>query len=230
MAGDVGGVRGDGSGGDPARGAATDRADAAAVDLAALPPDARAAATEPGSPLPRFWAAIKRLPRYARVAAALVADPAVPVKSKVMLGAGGLYLASPIDLVPGVIPVAGQLDDLYVLLRALRQALHSAPPDVSARHLHAVSLTMRDVEDDIRSMEETALWLVRRGARAGGSAASRGLATGRRVASGGLRLGRAVAEDGLRRLRRDRGEPAAPGALPEGDRDTREPEGQSERR
>ena len=153
----------------------------------ALSAEAERAAAEPGSPLPRFWEAIKRLPRYARVAASLIADPEVPKRSKLMLGAGGLYLASPIDLVPGVIPVAGQLDDLYVLLRALRQALHSAPPEVASRHLHRVDLTMAHVEGDIRAIEETTIWLVRKGISAGGRAASRGIDVGGRVATDGWR-------------------------------------------
>lgn len=140
----------------------------------ALSAEAGEAAAQPGSPLPRFWDAIKRLPRYARVAAALIADPEVPKRSKVALGVGGLYLVSPIDLVPGIIPVAGQLDDLYVLLRALKQALHSAPAEVSARHLHNVDLTMAHVEADIKVIEETTVWLVRRGVNAGGRAATNG--------------------------------------------------------
>ena len=139
----------------------------------ALSAEASEAAAQPGSPLPRFWDAIKRLPRYARVAASLIADPEVPKRSKVALGVGGLYLVSPIDLVPGIIPVAGQLDDLYVLLRALRQALHSAPAEVSARHLHNVDLTMAHVEADIKVIEETTVWLVRRGVNAGGRAATK---------------------------------------------------------
>ncbi len=138
----------------------------------AISDEAHEAAAQPGSPLPRFWNAIKRLPRYARVAAALIADPEVPKRSKVALGVGGLYLVSPIDLVPGIIPVAGQLDDLYVLLRALRQALHSAPAEVSARHLHDVDLTMAHVEADITVIEETTVWLVRRGVSAGSRAAT----------------------------------------------------------
>lgn len=137
-----------------------------------LTPDARDAA-QPGSPLPRFWEAASRLPRYAMVAAALIRDPAVPKRSKAALGAGGLYLASPIDLVPGVIPVVGQLDDIYVLLRALRQALHSSPPEVAAGHLHRYDLTMASVEGDIRLMEETTVWLVRRGLQTGNRAATR---------------------------------------------------------
>ena len=138
----------------------------------ALSAEASEAAAQPGSPLPRFWEAIKRLPRYAKVAATLIADPDVPKRSKVALGVGGLYLVSPIDLVPGIIPVAGQLDDLYVLLRALRQALHSAPAEVSARHLHNVDLTMAHVEADIKVIEETTVWLVRRGVNAEGLAAT----------------------------------------------------------
>lgn len=139
-----------------------------------LTAEAQEAAARPGSPLPRFWEAIKRLPRYARVAAALVQDPDVPKRSKVALGVGWLYLASPVDLVPGVIPIAGQLDDLYVLLRALRQALHSAPAEVSARHLHRVDLTMAHVEADIKVIEETTVWLIRQGIDRGGRVASSG--------------------------------------------------------
>ncbi len=150
----------------------------------AISAEAQAAAEQPDSPLPRFWDAIKRLPRYARVAAALIADPEVPKRSKVALGVGGLYLVSPIDLVPGIIPVAGQLDDLYVLLRALRQALHNAPAEVSARHLHKVDLSMANVEADIKVIEETTVWLVRRGVNAGGRAATKGWQRLRRLVPG----------------------------------------------
>ncbi len=167
----------------------------------ALSAEAREAAEQPGSPLPRFWEAIKRLPRYARVAAALIADPAVPKRSKVALGVGGLYLASPIDLVPGIIPVAGQLDDLYVLLRALRQALHSAPADVSARHLHRVDLTMAHVEADIRAIEETTVWLVRQGVNAGGRAATKGYYAGSQAATKGFKAGSEAATKGWQRVR-----------------------------
>ena len=45
------------------------------------------------------------------------------------LVAGAVYLVSPIDLVPGFIPVAGQLDDAVAVLLALRLALGGLPPD-----------------------------------------------------------------------------------------------------
>lgn len=154
-------------------------------EIMPLTPEAERAANEPGSPLPRFWAGIKRLPKYARVAASLIGDGDVPKRSKVALGIGGAYAFSPIDLVPGVIPVAGQLDDLYVLLRALRQALHAAPPEVSARHLHAVNLTMADVEGDIKAIEDTTVWLIRKGIERGSEVAAVGWQKGSVAATAG---------------------------------------------
>ena len=55
----------------------------------------------------------------------LLRHPEVPRSSKILLAAVVPYLASPIDLVPDFIPVAGQLDDAvlvaYVLRRVLRK-------------------------------------------------------------------------------------------------------------
>ena len=43
-----------------------------------------------------------------------------------------LYLLSPIDLVPGIIPLLGQLDDLFVMLGALRFTLNHIDPAIAA--------------------------------------------------------------------------------------------------
>jgi uncharacterized membrane protein YkvA (DUF1232 family) len=53
----------------------------------------------------------------------LLADPAVPRSSKLLLGGLVAYLASPIDLVPDFVPVAGQLDDALVVALVLRAVL-----------------------------------------------------------------------------------------------------------
>ena len=50
----------------------------------------------------------------------LLSDPRVPRRRKLLLWALLLYLASPVDLVPDFIPVAGQLDDAAVVALALR--------------------------------------------------------------------------------------------------------------
>ena len=53
----------------------------------------------------------------------LLADPRVPAWRKALLACVVVYLASPIDLVPDFIPVAGQLDDAIVVALALRLVL-----------------------------------------------------------------------------------------------------------
>src|SRR5690349_15989756 len=56
----------------------------------------------------------------------LSGDPAVPRRSKVLLGGLVAYLASPIDLVPDFVPFAGQLDDALVVALVLRAVLRSS--------------------------------------------------------------------------------------------------------
>lgn len=119
---------------------------------------ARHAAPERPSVEP-MWKLIKRLPRYARLSAALVRDSRVPGSAKAMLAIGGLYLVSPIDFVPGLIPVAGQLDDLYVVLTGLRQAIRMSPDDVIDEHFTAVDLQRSSVDEDLTTIRD----FVRRG-------------------------------------------------------------------
>jgi uncharacterized membrane protein YkvA (DUF1232 family) len=58
----------------------------------------------------------------------LIADPQTPRRHKVLLGALVAYLALPFDLVPDVIPVAGQLDDALLVALVLRVVLRGAGP------------------------------------------------------------------------------------------------------
>ena len=55
----------------------------------------------------------------------LVRDPRVPRRDKLLLGALAAYLAFPLDLVPDVIPVAGQLDDAILVALVLRRVLRA---------------------------------------------------------------------------------------------------------
>jgi uncharacterized membrane protein YkvA (DUF1232 family) len=57
-------------------------------------------------------------------------DPRVPRRAKVAIIAAGLYVASPIDLIPESIPVIGPLDDIVVAALALRYAGRRVPRDV----------------------------------------------------------------------------------------------------
>jgi uncharacterized membrane protein YkvA (DUF1232 family) len=64
----------------------------------------------------------------------LLGDPRVPRARKALLAAALVYLASPIDLVPDFVPVAGQLDDAVVVALALRTLLAGAHADLLTEH------------------------------------------------------------------------------------------------
>jgi uncharacterized membrane protein YkvA (DUF1232 family) len=57
-------------------------------------------------------------------------NPQVPRKAKIAVIIAGLWVASPIDLIPEFIPVIGPLDDLVVVALCLRYAGRQIPPDV----------------------------------------------------------------------------------------------------
>ncbi len=62
----------------------------------------------------------------------LARDRRVPRRTRLWLGAAGVYLASPIDLIPDFIPVIGQVDDVAVAGLALRAAVRAAGPALAA--------------------------------------------------------------------------------------------------
>lgn len=57
-------------------------------------------------------------------------DPRVPTRAKLAVLLAGLWLLSPIDLLPEFLPVIGPLDDVLVIALALRYAARSVPRGV----------------------------------------------------------------------------------------------------
>jgi uncharacterized membrane protein YkvA (DUF1232 family) len=57
----------------------------------------------------------------------LRSDPRVPRRAKVVVALAGLWLLSPIDLLPEFLPVIGPLDDVLVVALALRYAARQVP-------------------------------------------------------------------------------------------------------
>ena len=160
-----------------------------------------AGAEPPGAnphPVARLGATVRRLPRYLALARALAGDPALPRWRKAALGASLVYLASPIDLVPGLIPVAGQLDDLAAVLLGLRVALRGCTPEMAAAHLAAAGLAEGDIGRDLAIVRAAAGWIAGRVARTTarlGGVALRGFAKAARAgAVGAARLSRAAAK------------------------------------
>jgi uncharacterized membrane protein YkvA (DUF1232 family) len=131
------------------------------------------AASEASRELKRFWEAVKHLPAYVRLATALVRDPEVPRSAKVVLGIGGGYALSPIDLVPGIIPVVGQMDDIYAMLTALQQSLKRMPDDVAVRHLAAAGIPRAQIDEDLAAVRDLAKFAVVETVKIGGKALGR---------------------------------------------------------
>lgn len=151
---------------------------AASDTLASVDESAAEVAIVPGSApgpekdemLAEFWETVKRLPSYVRLATLMARDPQVPRSSKALLVAGTAYTVTPIDFVPGVIPVAGQLDDLYVLLTALRQAIRACPDEIVEAHLIATGVTAASIDADLalvrKMVRRGVAWTVRNGGKA----------------------------------------------------------------
>lgn len=57
-------------------------------------------------------------------------DPRVPRRAKIAVLVAGVWVASPIDLIPEFLPVIGPLDDVVVVALALRYAARQVPSDV----------------------------------------------------------------------------------------------------
>lgn len=67
------------------------------------------------------------LPNCVRLARRLRAHPDVPRRAKVAVTFAGLWVLSPIDLIPEFLPVVGPLDDVVVVALALRYAARTVP-------------------------------------------------------------------------------------------------------
>jgi len=70
--------------------------------------------------LPACVTAVRRLRRH----------PAVPRRARAALVVAGLWVLSPIDLIPEFLPVIGPLDDVLVVALALRYAARRVPREV----------------------------------------------------------------------------------------------------
>jgi len=116
----------------------------------------------------RRWVkeAVLALPRMVKLIARLIRDPRVPTRAKAFALVSVGYVLSPIDIIPDVIPVIGETDDVLVVVLALNQLIRAAG--------HDVVLELWDGPQDILEIVEHAVdfaaglvparlsWLVRR--------------------------------------------------------------------
>jgi len=134
-------------------------------------------------PRERFGALVRRMPRYARLSWNLSRHPKVTGRRRMALIGAAVYLVSPIDLVPGFIPVAGQLDDAAAVLIAIGIALRSMQPAERAVALAEVGLVASDIDDDLRTIGASYRWMGRTGMKLGKRAVVGVVRGGRRVSA-----------------------------------------------
>ncbi len=93
---------------------------------------------------------VRRLPKYAKLSWLLLRDPHLSAKHRAALIAALGYSISPIDAVPGIIPVIGQLDDLAVVLFAVLWILRTMPSGTAESYLKQSGLDIDTLETDLR--------------------------------------------------------------------------------
>lgn len=77
---------------------------------------------------------LRLLPDVLRLVGRLARDPTVPRGVRVRLWLLLGYLASPVDLVPDIVPVVGYADDVLMVVVVLRSVLRRCGPEAVERH------------------------------------------------------------------------------------------------
>lgn len=82
----------------------------------------------------RLAESLRLLPDLLRLVARLARDRGLPRGVRLRLWALLAYLASPLDLVPDVVPVLGYADDAVLVVLVLRTVVRRAGPAAVRRH------------------------------------------------------------------------------------------------
>ena len=104
-------------------------------------------------------ALLRALPDVARLIAGLVADPRLPRPAKIALVAAAVYLASPVDLVPDVIPFLGYVDDVLLAAVLLDGILSYVDRALVLRYWPGSAASLETLA---RVAHRLALWVPRR--------------------------------------------------------------------
>ncbi len=82
--------------------------------------------------------AITQVARTFQLVWRLMNDPRVPILPKLIVPAVIVYVVSPIDLIPDMIPILGQADDVGVIFFGIRLFIEMCPPDIVMEHRRAL--------------------------------------------------------------------------------------------
>jgi uncharacterized membrane protein YkvA (DUF1232 family) len=78
---------------------------------------------------------VLHLPNFVRLFLGLLTDRRVSGWAKLLFLAGAVYAVTPLDFLPDLMPVLGQLDDLTVFVLACRTFIGAIPGDVVQEHV-----------------------------------------------------------------------------------------------
>jgi len=87
---------------------------------------------------------IAELPRFLRLLWGLITDARVPILDKLLVAGAIAYIVTPVDLIPDFIPFLGEVDDVYLLVLALRRLLQNAGRTVLLSHWTGDPADLRD--------------------------------------------------------------------------------------
>ncbi|HWR61708.1 MAG TPA: DUF1232 domain-containing protein [Clostridia bacterium] len=102
-----------------------------------------------------IFSIIEKLPSYSKLLFKLYRSKGISRRHKLTLSAGIAYSLSPIDIIPGIIPVAGQLDNLLVMLRCLEKVLDKTDPEITGPYLEEAGIKPEEIKEDIRLVKHT---------------------------------------------------------------------------
>lgn len=85
------------------------------------------------------------LPRFLKLLWGLVLDARVSMVDKLLVGGAIAYIVMPLDLIPDFIPFLGEVDDVYLLVLALRRLMENAGRAVLLAHWSGDPAELRDL-------------------------------------------------------------------------------------
>jgi uncharacterized membrane protein YkvA (DUF1232 family) len=88
---------------------------------------------------------IGELPRFLRLLWGLVTDHRVALVDKLLLAGAIAYIVAPIDLIPDFIPFLGEVDDVYLLVLAVRRLMENAGRTVLMAHWTGDPAALREM-------------------------------------------------------------------------------------
>jgi uncharacterized membrane protein YkvA (DUF1232 family) len=102
------------------------------------------------------------LPRFVALLGRMLLDPEVSGMDKLLVGAAVAYVVSPIDILPDIIPVVGQLDDIYLVALCLLRLLNRSgeakirshwdgPEDIAVLLQNVSQVATRYLPDPVRT-------------------------------------------------------------------------------